>query len=70
MRRFRKEFGLKKARILRERLIPVSQRLKIGINRHPPHVYDVSTRKLMLVDFSLDVSRVEEMVSQGAAGLS
>ena len=35
MRRFRKEFGLKKARILRERLIPVSQRLKIGINRHP-----------------------------------
>ena len=31
MRRFRKEFGLKKARILRERLIPVSQRLKIGI---------------------------------------
>ena len=34
MRRFRKEFGLKKARILRERLIPVSQRLKIGINRH------------------------------------
>ena len=35
MRRFRKEFGLKKARILRERLIPVSQRLKIGINRPP-----------------------------------
>ena len=35
MRRFRKEFGLKKARILRERLIPVSQGLKIGINRHP-----------------------------------
>ena len=35
MRRFRKEFGLKKARILRERLISVSQRLKIGINRHP-----------------------------------
>ena len=36
MRRFRKEFGLKKARILRERLIPVSQGLKIGINRQPP----------------------------------
>ena len=35
MRRFRKEFGLKKARILRERLIPVSQGLKIGINRQP-----------------------------------
>ena len=35
MRRFRKEFGLKKARILRERLIPVSQGLKIGINRLP-----------------------------------
>ena len=39
MRRFRKEFGLKKARILRERLIPVSQRLKIGINRHPLCLY-------------------------------
>lgn len=39
MRRFRKEFGLKKARILRERLIPVSQRLKIGINRHPLFCY-------------------------------
>lgn len=39
MRRFRKEFGLKKARILRERLIPVSQRLKIGINRHPLNFY-------------------------------
>ena len=39
MRRFRKEFGLKKARILRERLIPVSQRLKIGINRHPPNFF-------------------------------
>ena len=36
MRRFRKEFGLKKARILRERLIPVSQGLKIGINRQRP----------------------------------
>lgn len=35
MRRFRKEFGLKKARILRERLIPVSQGVKIGINRQP-----------------------------------
>ena len=39
MRRFRKEFGLKKARILRERLIPVSQRLKIGINRHPLYFF-------------------------------
>ena len=35
MRRFHREFGLKKARILRERLIPVSKGLKIGINRHP-----------------------------------
>ena len=35
MRRFRKEFGLKKARILRERLITVSQGSKIGINRQP-----------------------------------
>ena len=47
---------------------------KIGgggrISSRRPHVYDVSTRELMLVDFSLDVSRVEEMVSQGAAGLS
>ena len=39
MRRFRKEFGLKKARILRERLIPVSQGLKIGINRQPPSLF-------------------------------
>ena len=37
MRRFRKEFGLKKARILRERLIPVSQGIKIGINRPPSY---------------------------------
>ena len=35
MRRFRKEFGIKKARIQRERLIPISQGLKIGINRQP-----------------------------------
>ena len=35
MRRFRRECGLKKARILRERLILVSQGLKIGINRQP-----------------------------------
>ena len=44
MRRFRKEFGLKKARILRERLIPVSQRLKIGINRHPLFVNSFENR--------------------------
>lgn len=44
MRRFRKEFGLKKARILRERLIPVSQGLKIGINRQPHS--QVSSRNL------------------------
>ena len=46
MRRFRKEFGLKKARILRERLIPVSQRLKIGINRHPHSYFIAKSRSL------------------------
>ena len=45
MRRFRKEFGLKKARILRERLIPVSQRLKIGINRHPLPIFIIVSIK-------------------------
>ena len=39
MRRFRRECGLKKARILRERLILVSQGLKIGINRQPLFFY-------------------------------
>ena len=49
MRRFRKEFGLKKARILRERLIPVSQRLKIGINRHPPIYISKTKSQLSLL---------------------
>ena len=35
MRRFRKKSGLKKARILRERLIPVSQRLKSVLTDTP-----------------------------------
>ena len=48
MRRFRKEFGLKKARILRERLIPVSQRLKIGINRHP--LFSITVMSLQATD--------------------
>ncbi len=39
MRRFRKEFGPKKVRIMRERLILVSQGLKISINRHPPSTF-------------------------------
>ena len=39
MRRFRRECGLKKARILRERLILVSQGLKIGINRQPHFLF-------------------------------
>ena len=43
MRRFRRECGLKKARILRERLILVSQGLKIGINRQPLFLFLLTT---------------------------
>ena len=47
MRRFRRECGLKKARILRERLILVSQGLKIGINRQPLISGSSSTRRIL-----------------------